>query len=257
MKYLRIVTVAVCLISVQHLYSQGTLDDVHPFQSFFRDAAISDAPYIEGMFGFSNYDNLNVLNIGARGTYHFNSQFGIGASLAFLNFDPDVGDGESGISDLRVVGLYHFPTRTSVKISAGGFIVLPIGSEDLGQEEGNFGVFGAVRYPVTPGTVVIGSLSLDFLEGIPVEGGGWPVLFVGGDRETVLRFGGGVIHEITNEVSVVGELNFTTEGEFGLLTGGVDYALRNGGRVRGSLGVGLDDGAPDVSLIVTFLQAFR
>jgi hypothetical protein len=36
----------------------------------------------------------------------------------------------------------------------------------------------------------------------------------------------------------------------------VDYLLQNNGRVRGALGIGLDDGAPDIMLLASYLMAF-
>lgn len=250
--------ICVCLCSITVLQAQNdTRDDVHLMQTFFRDAATPSTTYGEAVFGFSNYDALNAINIGVRAGFPVHQQFTVGGAIAFLNSDPDQGDGESGISDLRVVGIYHFPSRSHTEFSAGGFLTLPIGNEDLGQEEGNFGVFGAVRHPVARQTVITGTLSLDFLEGIPVGEGGWPAVFIGGDRETALLIGGGVIHQLTRQVNFVGELNFMTEGDFGLLTGGVDYELEGGGRLRGSLGIGLDDGAPDVTILLGFLHFFR
>jgi hypothetical protein len=251
--------VVLCLCSLGVANAQeGALSEVRLFQTFFRDAAAPSSPYGEGVLGFSNYENGSVLNLGLRGGFPVTEQITLGAGLAFLNSDPDVGSGESGISDLRVVGVYHLPTNAPASFSVGGFLTLPIGSDDLGQGEANFGGFGAVRYPVATSTVITGTLSLEFLEGAPVGAGGWPAIFVQSvDREVSLLFGGGVIHQLNSQFSLVGELNFATEGDFGLLTGGVDYQLQSGSRLRGNLGLGLDDGAPDVSILIGFLHALR
>lgn len=246
------------ICSLTAVFAQtSTLDDVHLFQTFFRDASVPKTTYGEGVFGFSDFEGANILNIGLRAGFPIQQRFTLGGAIAFLNSDPEVGNGESGLSDLRVVGIYHFPSRSATEFSMGGFLTLPIGKEDLGQQEGNFGVFGAIRHPVARLTVITGTLSLEFLEGAPVEAGGWPTVLIGPDRETVLLLGGGVIHQINSQFNLVGELNLRTEGDFGLLTGGVDYELASGGRLRGSLGIGLDDGAPDVTLLLGFLHFFR
>lgn len=256
LKFFIIIIICVCSLSAAHAQT-STLDDVRLVQTYFRDAAVSGTTYGEGVFGFSDFDGINVLNIGVRAGVPIQQRFTIGGAIAFLNADPEVGDGESGISDLRVVGVYHFLTNSRTAFSAGGFLTLPIGKKELGQDEANFGIFGAVRHPVASQTVITGTASLDFLEGAPVEAGGWPGIFIGGDRETVLLLGGGVIHQINRQFNLIGELNLRTEGDFGLLTGGVDYELASGGRLRGSLGIGLDDGAPDVTLLLGFLHYFR
>jgi hypothetical protein len=43
-------------------------------------------------------------------------------------------------------------------------------------------------------------------------------------------------------------LSIRTEGDYILLSGGVDYPMKSGGRLRGALGLGLDDGAPNFAL---------
>lgn len=250
--------ILLCLFNTQVLLGQQeTLDDTHLFQTFFQDAAVSESPYGEAILGFSDIDRLQVINLGVRGSIPINSQFEIGGSLAFLSSDQDFGNGESGISDVRVTGRYHFQTRQATKITAGAFITLPIGDEDLGQSELNLGVFGALRHPIAARTVITGTLSLEFLEGAPVRNGGWPRITVfGRDRETALLLGGGVIHQATEQFNVIGELNLVTEGDFALLSGGIDYKLQSS-RLRGTLGLGLDNGAPDLAIVVGFLHFFN
>ncbi len=235
-----------------------TLDDIHLFQTFFRDARIADAAYGQATLGFSDFDGADVINFGVTGAIPINPQFEIGGSIAFLNVDPNAGNGESGLSDLRMTGRYHFQSRNLTKITAGGFLTLPIGKDELGQGEINLGVFGAVRHPLGASTVLTGTLSLDFLKGAPVGNGGWPALSVSSvDRETALLLGGGIIHEINAQLSFIGELNLVTEGEFGMISGGLDYKLQSGGRLRGTLGLGIDDGAPDLAIVISFLHFFE
>ena len=234
-----------------------TLDDIHLFQTFFRDARVAEAAYGQATLGFSDFDGANVINLGVTGAIPVNPQFEIGGSIAFLNVDPNNGNGESGLSDLRMTGRYHFQSRNATKITAGGFLTLPIGKDELGQGETNLGVFGAVRHPIATSTVLTGTLSLDFLKRGIVGNGGWPgIAVLSAKRETTLLFGGGVIHQINTQLSFVGELNLVTEGEFGMISGGLDYKLKSGGRLRGTLGVGIDDGAPDLAIIANFIHFF-
>ena len=153
----------------------------------------------------------------------------------------------SGISDILIAGRYNLkPDET--KISAGGFITLPIGEEKVGQSNLNFGAFGALRHPLESGMVITGTLGIDFSE-VPKRGGD------DSDYETSLNIGGGVIYPHSDQLSIIGEIGLRTEGDFFLLSGGVDYNITSG-RVRGALGVGLDDGAPDVMLLGSYLFQF-
>ena len=102
-----------------------TLDDIHLFQTFFRDARIADAAYGQATLGFSDFDGADVINFGVTGAIPINPQFEIGGSIAFLNVDPNAGNGESGLSDLRMTGRYHFQSRNLTKITAGGFFTFP------------------------------------------------------------------------------------------------------------------------------------
>lgn len=248
---------AFCLLVLPLQGQSDTLDDIRLFQTFFQDAAVSNHPYGEGIFGFSDFDAASVINVGVRGAYPINPQFEIGGSLAFISADPDVGSGESGLSDLRITGRYHLHMDQPTQVTVGGFLTLPIGSEDVGQGETNFGAFGAVRHPLAPNTVLTGTISLEFLEGAPLRNGGWPGIVVANtDKETAILLGGGIIHKTSSQISLVGELNIVTEGDFAMLSGGVDYELRSGGRLRGTLGLGLDDGAPDLSLVFGFQHSF-
>lgn len=232
------------LFSVELVNGQSeTFDDVHLFQTFFRDASVDEVTYGEAGFSFADFDGRDQLGLGVKSVFPVYPQVELGAALGFISSDPDVGNGESGISDLLLTGRYNFDAEKT-RVSAGGFLTLPTGEENLGQNNVNFGAFGALRHPAADGLVVTGSVGLDFLE-------------FGDNRETSLLLAGGVIYQTSDNLNLVGELDIMTEGEFGLLTGGVDYELNSGGRLRGALGLGLDDGAPDVTLLFSFLHFFK
>ncbi|TDI85801.1 MAG: hypothetical protein E2O79_01095 [Caldithrix sp.] len=250
--------ITLCFCGIKMLYAQSdTRDDVHLFQTFFRDATVAENPYGDATVGFSDFDGGKITHVGVRGAFPINPQFEIAGGIAFVNEDPDNGSGESGITDLRVTGRYHLVTQGQTNISIGGFLTLPIGKEDLAQGEANFGGFGALRHPVGPRTVITGVASLDFLKGTPAASGGWPLLSIGGDREAVLLIGGGVIHEVNSQINIIGELNLATKGDFSMLNGGIDYKMQSGNRLRGTLGIGFDDGAPDLAIVGSFLHEFK
>jgi len=121
--------------------------------------------------------------------------------------------------------------------------VLRIGEEKLGQDHFDFGAFAAARMPIDNGIVLMGSLGLNFVE-------------IDDDRELSLHLGGGGIFELSPETHVTGEVGIDTEEDYFALTGGMDHALSANSRLRASLIVGLDDGAPDFALQGGFLVNF-
>jgi hypothetical protein len=245
MKYVTkfMVLVAVMIFAGSFLYAQGdSQDDVHLFQTFFKDTPISPTYYGEGGIAFSDFGQANAFQVLLRGGLPFTPKFEMGVEVSYINVSPDQGDGQSGISDISVSGRYNV-LSTDTKVSVGGFLTLPVGEEKIGEGNTNFGAFGALRHPFPSGLVLTGVLGLEFLE-------------AGDNRETSLLLGGGVIYPTSDQLSIVGELNLQTEGDFALLSGGVDYDLTAGNRLRGAIGLGLDDGAPDFMFLGSFLRNF-
>ncbi len=238
MKYLLIIMTIMCTMS--SVYTQDALkSDVHLFQTFLRDAPISSRPYGDAGFTYGDYNYFSNWSLGFQGAYPINPKVEVGTRLDFLNYSPDAGNGESGLSDLFLTGRYLIIPE-NMNLSAGAFITLPIGSKDVGQNNFDFGAYGALRYPLTNGMVLSGILGLDFLE-------------IGNDRKTSLMIGGGAIYPVQENFAIIGELNIQTEVNYALLSGGVDYSLAGGSKLRGALGFGLDDGAPDFALLASFL----
>ena len=96
--------------------------------------------------------------------------------------------------------------------------------------------------------VITATLGLDLWETVNEKGED--------DRETSLILGGGAIYPVNDQLCVIGELNLWTEGDYMMLSAGIDYKLQMGSKVRGGLGIGLDDRAPDLQLMVSFLHYF-
>jgi hypothetical protein len=222
-------------------------DQVRLFQSFHRDAPITQRPFVDGGLEFDNFEYASFFKLGARAGLPVQPNFDINAGLHFINFNPDFGDGSSGLSDIWVSGKYRVDNvfREKTSFSAGGFITLPTGSEDVGQSNFNFGAFGAIRHPLDNQLTLTGVLGIDFVEGFDDS------------RSSSLLFGTGVIYTYDSNLNFIGELQIQSEYDYALLTAGTDYVLLQGGRVRGALGVGLDDGAPDLALMASYLFSFK
>ena len=231
-------SITLILLAVPSLNAQQNLNDVRLFESYFFDTPISKKPYVEGGFLYGKYEAFNLLNVGAMGGFALNEKIELQANLNFVNLSPDEGDGQSGISDLDIYGRYDLSKKGPTTISAGGMLTLPIGSEDVGEGNMDFGGFGAVRHALQSGLVLTGNFGLMFYE-------------VGEDRETSFNIGTGVIYPVNNQLSIVGEFFMQSEGDYTVLSGGVDYRMGTG-HARGSLGLGLDDGAPDIRIMGSY-----
>lgn len=249
------VTVVVALLFVLPLYAQDNLNNVHLFQSYFYDAPITQSIYGEGGLSFSTYDNFNSLGIGVQGGYPLNEKIELGTELRFLNWSPDKGDGQSGISDLGVYGRYNVYNKDQTNISAGALLSLPIGSEDVGQGNLNFGPFGAVRHTLNEQMVLVGTIGLFFFEKTEFEfNQNTFELEEKTSYDNTLNIGVGTIYTVNPQLNLVGELSLRSEGDYMLLSAGADYMLGKG-RLRGALGLGLDDGAPDFMLMGGYSMA--
>ncbi|MGH7576013.1 MAG: hypothetical protein ACREM1_12925 [Longimicrobiales bacterium] len=249
---------------------QSNPQDVRLFQSFFSDALISRTGYVGGAASAQEYPGGNAIELDAMGGYAFTPQIEIQGRLGFLRSSPDEGDGSSGLTDLLVTGQYLFddlPLNDAgdvMDIAVGGYTDLPIGESEVGGNTLDFGVFGALRYDLNERLALAGNLGIDFVKtpssftpGFCIPGIYLPVCTQGnvdaGGRETSLNIGGGAIYGATDQLNLVGELRIETEFDYAALSGGVDYAVTFG-HIRGALLVGLDDGAPDVGLVMQLVR---
>lgn len=237
--------IAVLVFIIQFdAYSQNsTMDDVHLFQSFFRDAPITNTAYVEGLFDYSNFDIFNRSTVGAQGGYAITPEIEVSTGLYYRNLDFDEFGSESGIADIPVFGRYNFMNEET-KFSGGAFVTLPVGDETIGEGQLDFGIFGAVRHPANEEIVLTGTLGIDFLETV-ID-----------DYEASLYLGAGIIYAATEALSVIGELSIRSDIDYSALSGGVDYALGDIARLRANLLLGVDDAAQDFGLSGSFILNF-
>ncbi len=230
--------------------------NVRTFQSFFQDAVVMDNAYGEAGLGYSDFTGGSLLDLGVQGGIPLSPQLELGFGANFLSFSPEVGDGNSGINDIRLSGIYNLVPDPS-KISVGGYLTLPVGSEDVGAGDLDFGFFGAIRHPLNENMVVTGTAGFSFFEITTFSFN--PTTFEteeSTEYESSLGLAGGLINKLNENTHIVGEFVLRTEGDFMLLSGGVNHELGSG-TVRGALGVGLDDGAPDFIISASFLKFFN
>ncbi|MBN2091418.1 transporter [candidate division KSB1 bacterium] len=241
-------------------FAQDTKDDVKLFQSFFYDSPITKTMYGQAGIHYASYDGFSTMNIGAQGGYGVNPNLEVDAALGFNSWSIEDGDGESGLSDLFVAGRYLLPLN-NLKASAGAYVTLPIGKEEVGGGKMNFGAFAALRHPLSNGMVITGTVGLNFVEVEEVDFDFDPNTFEMKEKksssyENSIRLAAGLIYPVNPQLNVVGEWSMETEIEAMMLSGGADYKLSPTSRVRAGLGLGLDDGSPDLLLMATYFMTF-
>lgn len=229
---------AALMLSASLSFAQVKTDNVNLVQTFFQDAVIAKSAYGEGFLQFSDYDGgFSSIDIAVQGGFPLAPKFQLSGGIGFRNVSN--GKSQSGISDLAASGRYLVVSGPTA-IAVGGLLTLPIGDEDIGEGSLDFSFFGSLRHPLPSGFVITGSLALEFLEYKNIAGES--------DHNNGLLLAGGFIYPMKSGLSLVTELNIRTEGDYILLSGGLDYPMKSGGRLRGALGLGLDDGAPNFAL---------
>ena len=220
----------------------ASAQNARTFQNFFIEGSHLRTVYGDVGVEFSDFDAFNILNVGGRIGFPIGEAFELGAELDFVSFDveSEFAEDQSGLSDLAVTGRY-LVSSGDTDISIGGGLTLPIGDEDIGQgEDVNINIFGALRH-ITAGSLgITGVLGIDFFD-------------QGDDYDSSVRIGGGIIYPANPNLQLIGELTILTDPDFALLSFGVDYMLNESTRLRPALGAGLDDGAPDLVLVISLL----
>ncbi len=211
-----------------------TMDDVHLFQSFFRDAPVANGPFGEAVFNYSDFDFNQRMTYGAQGGYGLTEHIQLAAGVYYRSIDFGEPGTESALADIPVYGLYNF-VGGDTKFSGGAYATLPVGDEIIAEGDLDFGVFGAVRHPASEQVVLTGTLGIDFLE-------------TGIDREASLYLGAGVIYAANSRLSIVNELSIQSDIDYSALSSGVDYKMGELIRLRAALLLGVDDAAPDYGL---------
>ncbi len=222
--------------------------DVHLYLNTLKDSSISKSPFIEAGMNYADFDHSSAFSLGARAGFPLDDRLEILADMNFVKRDPDGNaKSQSGLTDLTMVGKYLLipgPTQVSV----GGLFTLPIGEDDLGQGNFNFGGFASLRHPVSEIVLLTGGVGLDIIE---LHTGA-----ISTDRKASLNLNGGAIIALNEQIHVITEAEIRTKTDEFMLTAAVDMALEKKVRLRGGIGLGVDDASPDFTLAGSFLINF-
>jgi len=236
--------------------SADELDGIRLLQNTTYDAPRSEVAYVEGSLRYQDYDNGSSVVIGPFGAINAGDRFEIGGYLPFESFSPDGnGDGTSGLLDPELFGRYIFdPIETdngSLNLTAGTVLSLPLGDEDLGA--GTFDVAGFIA-----GRLDMVNFAPSGYFGLRINGdqdfgSGDDKFTVDGQLSVLLGFA--AIVPIGQTVAVTSEFDLETgrvdgDDSTARLTPGIDALVGEQVHLRGGVGIGLTNGAPDLELIV-------
>lgn len=226
------------------------------FLSFFEDATVIESQWWEGQGEYADYDNFDTLLIRGTAAFQIRKDVEVGGRVGFGSSDSDFFMDGSGATDLDLYGKYYFGAQGGkTEYAAGAVVTIPTGDDSVGLGFDAFGAgaFGSARYRLE-GAILTGNVGLRF-------NGDARVLGVDLDGEISPFAGFGYIRPLSDEVTFVGEVRFETErfdrGESDVrVLGGINLRSFNRGMLRAAVGVGLDDGAPDVQFIVGYAHTF-
>ncbi len=231
------------------------------FLAFIEDATLAQHQWWEGQIEIS--DGLEVPGgdldaVIVRGIVAFQPWIDVelGVRVGFGSTDGPV-DG-SGATDLEAWGKYYLESQSqNVQFAFGGVVTIPTGDETAGLGEDSFGssAFGSIRYRLDR-LILAGHLGVQF------NGDGRQFgQTADRDGETALQLGGGVIYPFSGSVSGIAEISFDggrldrSDDNLRVL-GGINWRVGGRSNLRGALTFGLDDGAPDAQILLSYATQF-
>ncbi len=213
-------------------------------------------------FEVNGNEDVNFLSVGSTFITSIPAipNFEIGAKLWLMNANYDHFDSETGLSDIDCWGKYQFYNMNNLLISGGIQLTLPLGSDSIlhprASGETNIELFGAARYRVSEITSVVGHVGLRRNADADVDLSSKNGFDIDAEieGETQIEAGCGIIYQLQPSLNLLGEFNIATEAyddsESDIeMTFGAEYMLKPNMSVKGGLGFGLDDGAPQAELI--------
>jgi hypothetical protein len=227
------------------------------FLSFAQDATVPRSQWWEGDLVFT--DASPVDSIIVRGIVAFQpwKHVELGGRFGFGSSDGPTGfpDG-TGSTDMDVWGKYHWnPGSGPTELAAGVLVTIPTGDNTAGLGRDAFDIegFGSVRYSARK-LIYAGNI------GFRLNGDG-EIGNASFSGKTQGWLAAGIIVPMSTEISFIGELSLRSEaidqGEADhRILGGIDWKPFQRGMLRGAVGFGISDGAPDLEVTVGYAATF-
>jgi hypothetical protein len=229
------------------------------FLAFAEDAAVIPGQWWEGQLALFDGDTVDATVLGLVVALQPYRNLEIGGSVGFGDTDgPGFYPDGSGATDLDVWGKWNFGSpggNRKTEFAVGAVATVPTGDDTagLGEDAFHFGLFGSFRHRMD-GADVTGYAGLRAngngnISGFPLEG------------KTSALLGAGIVIPVKDRLSVIGETTLETERfertdeDFRVL-GGINWHATDRGIVRGAVGLGLTDGAPDAQIVFGYAHTF-
>ena len=223
-----------------------TTTDIHLFQNYFSDAVITKVAYDEAFVDYRMYSFGSTSNIGLKGGFTPAPQLEINGELSLATLAQKDYDSNVGLSDLIISGRYLAYKQGPTAAAVGAKLALPFGDSDVGYGNGGFALFGALRQTLSAKSVLTAAAGLDI---VPEHWGAQ-------NSASTLSLGGGLVHRISAQTHLVTEAAIFSKIDYLVLSAGLDRLLNSGTHVRGMIGVGAANNAPDVWISLGYVFSF-
>ena len=226
------------------------------FLGFDREAVLVDRQWWEGQLEFTDQDAVDISQIRLVVALQPFDRIEFGGRVGFGSSDTPGGELDgNGASDLDLWAKFALGKIGEGRMVAGVIATVPTGDDSVGLGNDAFvlGGYLALRQPVRRMTI-----HADIGMRLQQDG---RIFGVDQDGRTSGFVGFGLIAPISDRLDAIAEARFETErftgrDEDARALGGIDWRLGTRSRLRGAIGLGLTDGAPDVQFIVGWAATF-
>jgi hypothetical protein len=229
-----------------------------------RDGAVVQNHWLEGSLRIQDWDDFDAWLLGPTfmTTLPTLPALELGTRFGIIHFDPDGAGSETGLTDIDLWGKYQFYRDAQMMLSGGLLLTLPTGRDDVihprASGEINVEAFVAGRYQADRQTALIAHFMLRRNSDMDIEINNFRRSI---DGKFQMGIGAGIIYEVAPALNLIGEFNLATEAYDDMdneiqLWGGAEYKLAPGVSLRGGLGIGLDDGSPDIEIMLAGVFTF-
>jgi len=247
-------------VPAQTSETRKVTNETRLFQNFIEDGAVTENIWLEGQFRYGNFKDANLTSFGPVLAVNVAEDIEIGGRLDLRSVDPEMGDRETGFTDMDVYGKIRLSTAPT-QFALGVLLKLPTGDQKkslrLGTGEMDVAFFGGLRHDFGAWSLV-GNAALRINQDPDLN---LPAGVAGPEGETSVQLGGGLIVAMTQHFSGIAELSYETEridhaGSDFRVTLGAEYRKNESFAYRGAVATGSGDSAPDFQLIASAVLYF-
>ncbi|MBP7462630.1 MAG: hypothetical protein KBA26_15200, partial [Candidatus Delongbacteria bacterium] len=242
--------------------------------SFHNESFLLDTPQprtlqLGGYFYHSSYSfdeanmdyDFSTMNYGAIGLIPLGRVLSVGGTFGFADQgDIDYGNnykakGESGMVDPLVFSALKLFGANSFHLIGNASI--PIGEKKIGEEKLNFGFGGRFHHAFNDQSHIAVLAKLNFYEKVTQE-----ISYTNARTKEKSEYESGIylnaryLFHFNKELLVYGRFLLDDKREITMAAAGFDFTMMSFHHIKGEVGLGLSDNAPDLLLFISFLPGF-